>query len=64
MRLIFVMSLARQRHQPMNARLSRRTDSLECNRESLEMDIVATTCMASGRAPSSPSNRRRYGRDC
>jgi hypothetical protein len=61
MRLIFVMSLARQRHQLMNARSRRRTDSLRCNRESLEMDSVAT---ASGRAPSSPSNRPRCGRNC
>ena len=36
MRLIFVMLLARQRHQLMNARSSRRTDSLGCNCESLE----------------------------
>ena len=64
MRPIFVMLLARQRHQLTNARSSRVTDSLGCSRESPAMDSVATACMASGRAPSSPSNRPRCGRNC
>ena len=42
MRLTFVMPLARQRHQLMNARSSRRTDSLEGDCENLEMDSFAT----------------------
>jgi hypothetical protein len=47
-----------------NARSSRSTDSLGCRRENPAMDSVATACMASGRAPSSPSNRPHYGRNC
>ena len=64
MRQIFVMVLARQRRQLTNARSSRGMDSLRCSSESPAMDSVATACMASGRAPSSPSNRPRYGRNC
>ena len=61
---IFVMVLARQRRQVTNARSSRGMDSLRCSSESPAMDGVATACMASGRVPSSPSNRPRYGRNC
>ena len=39
-------------------------DSLRCSSESPAMDSVATAFMASGRAPSSPSNRPRCGRNC
>ena len=56
--------LARQRRQLTNVRLRRGTDSLGYNCESLAMDSVATTGMASGRAPSSPSNQPRCGRNC
>jgi len=58
MRPIFVMVLARKRRQLTNRRLCRGTASLECRRESPAMDSVAIACMASGRPPLSPSNRR------
>jgi hypothetical protein len=60
----FVMVLARQRRQLTNTRSSRETDGLGCNRESRAMDSVATACMASGRARSSPSNRPSCGTHC
>jgi ERF superfamily len=46
------------------ARSSRGMDCLRCSSESPAMDSVATACMASGRVPSSPSNRPRCGRNC
>ena len=59
-----VTALARQRRQLTNARSSPVTDSLLYRRESPAMDSVATACLASGRAPSSPSNRPRCGTRC
>ena len=64
MHLIFVMGLARQRRQLTNIRSSRGTVGLACRRESPAMDSVVTASMAGGRAPSSPSNRPRCGRNC
>jgi hypothetical protein len=56
-----VMVFARKR---TNTRLCRGTASLECRRESPAMDSVAITCMASGRPPLSPSNRRPCAKSC
>jgi hypothetical protein len=61
MRLISVMGLARRRRQLTNVRSCRGMDS---SSESLAMDRFAVALMASGRAPSSPSNRPRCGRSC
>ena len=56
--------LARKRRQLTNTRLCRGTASLECRRESPAMDSVAIACMASGRPPLSPGNRRPCAKSC
>jgi ERF superfamily len=63
MRPTFVMVLAPQRQKLKNARSGRGTDGLGCRRESAATDKMATAGMPGGRAPSSPSNRPRYGRN-